>query len=491
MSKVLLIKPRFIGLEFPLITQPLGLMYIGSMLKAAGHEPKIHDCALDHKDLHVLRRILREWPPDFIGVSIIITEMEETKKIMELIRAICPEIPVTFGGPWPSANPEKSIMEFGADFVVMGEGELVFPELIDAINRKLPTDSIAGTASWCDGHVKINPGRPLTEDELNQLPFPAWELLDHKLYAKMHSAAIMGRRPYMAMITSRGCPYQCVYCHQTMGKVFRKRSAQSVLSEMEELHFNQGFKEFEIIDDCFNFDRERMIAILTGIRDRLGNVKLHFPNMRADRLESQDMALLKQAGTVSAAFAIETASPRLQKMIRKNLNIEKAVCAMNASVKQGIYSMGYFMIGFPTETYEEAKATIHFAIRSSLHRALFYIPIPFAGTGLAGMAAKAIKEKNINVNLQKLSYFKNSLNLSVMSDDELHRSFRMAYRRFYLHPRRILKLFMHHPRFFSLPRYAFLILIRGLRKVNHAEWAKAEPGVTVAQSVGKKDSFYK
>ena len=81
-------------------------------------------------------------------------------------------------------NPIKT---FGADFVVIGEGELVFPQLIDAINKKLPTESIPGTASMVNGNIKINPGRYLTEDELNALPFPAWELLDHKLYAKMHS----------------------------------------------------------------------------------------------------------------------------------------------------------------------------------------------------------------------------------------------------------------------------------------------------------------
>ena len=138
-----------------------------------------------------------------------------------------------------------------------------------------------------------------------------------------------------------------------MGKVFRRRSSESVLAEMEELRFKHGFKEIEIADDCFNLDRERMYIILSGIRDRLGDVKLHFPNgLRADILEPQDMALFKQAGTVSATFAMETSSPRLQKMIHKNLNIDKAVLAINASVKAGIYPIGYFMIGFPTESYE-------------------------------------------------------------------------------------------------------------------------------------------
>jgi len=252
MSKILLIKPRFIELGFSLITHPVGLMYIGATLKRAGHETKIHDCGLDYKDLNILRSTLTGWKPDFIGISIIVTELENTKKVMKVVREVLPDVPVIFGGPWPSANPQEAIEKYGADFVVIGEGELVFPELINAVEKDLPTDSIPGTACLADSEVKINQVRPLTEEELNSLPFPAWELLDHKFYAKKDSFASVGRRPYMTVVTSRGCPYKCAYCHRTMGKAFRKRSVESVLAEMEELRFQHGFKEFEIIDDCFN-----------------------------------------------------------------------------------------------------------------------------------------------------------------------------------------------------------------------------------------------
>ena len=461
MSKILLIKPRFLFPVFLSITHPIGIMYIGAALKKAGHEPQIHDCAIDYKDLHILRRKIKEWKPDFIGISIIITELENTKRIMGIIREILPDVPVTFGGSWPSTNPEEAIKTFGADFVVLGEGEKVFLELIDAINNGRPTETIPGTASLFMDHVNINQGHNLTEDELNSLPFPAWELLNQQLYAKMDSFAIIGRRPYMTIFTSRGCPYRCAYCHRTMGKVLRNRSAESVLAEMEELHFKHGFKEFEIVDDCFNFDRERMYAILTGVRDRLGDVKLHFPNgLRSDRLEPEDMALFKQAGTVSAHFAIETSSPRLQKMIHKNLNIEKANNVINAAVKEGIYSSGFFMIGFPTETYEEASSTVEFAVHSSLHRALFFNPIPFPGTELAEMVSDVHQKKHHNTDSLDANFFTRTFNISAMSDHDLKMVFRRANMRFYLNPKRILRLIIHHPRILSLPLYAYLFLIR-------------------------------
>jgi radical SAM superfamily enzyme YgiQ (UPF0313 family) len=465
MSKILLIKPRFLNFEFKVITQPLGLMYIGAALKKSGHKPRIHDCALDYKDLHVLKQILVNWKPDHIGISIIITELEQTKKIMNIIREILPNVPVTFGGSWPTPNPEASIKEFGADFVVIGEGEVVFPQLIDAVNNGLPYESIPGTALMANGEVKINPGRFLTEDELDDLPFPAWELLDHKLYAKNLSGACVGYRPYMALFTSRGCPYHCAYCHQIMGKAFRKRSAESVLAEMEALCFHHGIKEFEIFDDCFNIDRKRFHTILTGIKSRLGNVKLHFTSgLRADILEPEDMLLFRQAGTVSANYAIETSSSRLQKMIHKNLNIEKAISVINASIKAGIYSMGYFMIGFPTETYSEASATVELAVRSSLHRATFMLVTPYAGTELAKMAANTLNNADIE-DFRYMNFYNCKLNVSAMSDDELQRIFRYAYRRFYLNPKRLLRLILYHPNVFSIPQYAFITLIKIMPKL--------------------------
>jgi radical SAM superfamily enzyme YgiQ (UPF0313 family) len=166
---------------------------------------------------------------------------------------------------------------------------------------------------------------------------------------------------------------------------------------------------------------------------------------------------------VSICFAIETSSPRLQKMIHKNLNIDKAVCAINASVKARIYSIGFFMIGFPTETYEEAFDTVEFAARSNLHRAVFVYVTPFAGTVLAEMAADILKNKNNIIDLQKVNFY-NTPNISTMTDSQLQKVFRRGYWRFYLNPKRLLRLAIRYPRVLYLPQYALITLIKTLPK---------------------------
>lgn len=347
MARVLLIKPRFMtGPEFQSITHPLGLMYVGAALKAAGHSPRIHDCVRDRRNFPELRGILKEWRPDVVGLSFIVSEVEEASFVLSAVRSLIPDVPVVFGGPGPSANPGDMLTFMGADYVVQGEGERVFPELVDAVAAgRSPSwivENVSGVAAMRDGTPAGHPAPLLSEEELNRLPFPAWDLIDHRLYASTTSMATVGRRPYMSVITSRGCPFHCIYCHQTVGKQFRKRSPESVLAEMDEIQARYRISEFEIIDDCFNLDHERMCLIFDGIRKRAGKVRLHFPNgVRADRFENGDMRLFKQAGTVSACFAIETATPRLQKLIRKNLDLDSAMRTIDAAVKEGVYASGF------------------------------------------------------------------------------------------------------------------------------------------------------
>lgn len=460
-ARVLLVKPRFMGPEFRSITHPMGLMYVASTLRLAGHEPRILDCASNPDDFDAPARIASEWQPDCIGLSIIVSELEQASGIIKSLRIRTPEIPIVLGGPWPSSNPADALTMLQADYVVSGEGELTFPKLVDAIvQRRDPgmiASSIAGVAARVGDHVEGPSPAPVPD--LDELPLPAWDLLDHDLYARTLSMAGVGCRPYMTVVTSRGCPFKCAYCHQTQGKQFRRRQAKAVIDELVVLNREHGFLEFEIVDDCFNLDRERMHDILKGIIEAIPGARLHFPNgVRADHLDPDDIKLLRRAGTVSACFAIETASPDLQKIIRKNLDIDKALAAIRAAVSAGIYSTGFFMLGLPGETRAQAQRTVEFAVSSPLHRAIFMLTTPFAGTELADMAARITGTPAGPNAVRGLNYFTSSINISSMTDQELNDVFRTAYRRFYLNPGRVFRVIFQHPRKQSLPRYAVIMI---------------------------------
>ncbi len=465
MAKVLLVKPRFLGTEFMSITHPIGLMYIASSLVRAGHEPRIYDCGADPDDLQAPARIAAEWRPDCIGLSVIVSELEQTAAIIDAIRQSVPDVPIVLGGPWPSANPSVAITELGVDFVSTGEGELTFPPLVDAIaagrDRCWIATNLSGVATMCDGQVR-GP-LPAEQPDLDTLPYPAWNLVDQDLYARTPSMAGVGNRPYMTVVTSRGCPFHCSYCHATQGKRFRPRSAESVVAEMKLIRQTLGIREFEIVDDCFNLDRGRMRAILNGIISDIPDARLHFPNgVRSDHLNDEDVRLMRRAGTVSCCFAIETAVPELQKAIHKNLDIEKAKATIKAAVREGIYSTGFFMLGLPRETADQARATVRFALDSPLHKAIFMLTTPFAGTELAEMAAEILGHPVNQNGIKALNYFTNTVNISAMSDEELNRIYRSSHTRFYMNPLRAIRIVLHHPRKASLPHYGLLVLAKML-----------------------------
>ncbi|HOC99804.1 MAG TPA: radical SAM protein [Myxococcota bacterium] len=467
MSRVLLIKPRYIGPEFQSVSHPLGLMHIAAALRPSGHDVRIHDCASSPFRHRRLAELINAWRPELVGISLIVSELDTAASVTSVVRNSLPGTPIVLGGPWPSANPDAAIERFGADFVVAGEGEIVFPALVEAIrDGHAPSDitrDIPGVFCRVDGITTGSRAGILTEEQLETLGFPAWDLIDRRIYARIPSMAGTGCGDYMTVMTSRGCPFMCAYCHQTLGKRFRARSAESVLAELDELHGRFGYSEFEIVDDCFNLDRERMSAILEGIATRLPGARLHFPNgLRSDRLEPADIKLMRRAGTVSACFAIETATPELQKLIGKNLDIGKARAAIECAVSQGIFSTGFFMLGLPTETLDQATATIDFASNLPIHRAIFMLTTPFPGTPLADMTANILKERGISQAGENLNYFTRGVNVSAMTDDELNRVFRDSYRRFYLDPRRVARILAAHPRKLSLPRYGLMTLAKVL-----------------------------
>lgn len=341
---------------------PLGLLYIASYIKSKnpGIDIKIFHTLTCENVLSSLTDIMNSFKPDIIGVRAITRYKQQMYAITALIRSIAPNVHIVAGGPYPSASFHEVLADAKVDIVIIGEGEAVFQALVDFwnINSNIPIN-IPGTAVMDGDIVKIN--RMQSMLDVNTIPPPDYSLIDLSSYKHVYNQAFIPSNDCAYIFSSRGCPYQCIYCHNLFGKCTRRRTANDIVNEIKTHIREYGIKKFVFVDDIFNVPLEAGKKILKMISEECKGIKLYFPNgLRADSLDDEFIDLLKRTNTEQISLAVETSSNRLQKIIKKNLNVEKAKKYINIISKEFI-TTALFMVGFPTETYEEALNTIHLA----------------------------------------------------------------------------------------------------------------------------------
>lgn len=440
---------------------PLGLLYIAAFLRQRlNADVRLLDARVEPDILKAVADEVRAQRPDVVGVSALTAEAFLTQKITAAVKAADAAVPVVLGGPFPTSDPEAALLDPAADAAVLGEGEETFAELVRVITEEGPNWNAPGTLTGVAGlalrgaaKVEYTAPRPPIQD-LDSLPFPAWDLIDYKKFWRVSGMAAVGIRPYLPIFTSRGCPYQCVYCHQIFGKTFRGRSPESVAEEVALIH-KLGTRDIEVLDDVVNYDPERFDGILELLLKRNLRSVLNFPNgLRADIVRPGSLDLLKRVGSGDVALAVETVSPRLQKLINKNLALDKVSRTIDMLADRRMLSRGFFMLGFPTETEAEMKDTIRFACESRLHLALFFTPTPFPGTALYDMFRRAGKLppdlKSIDFEFTAAPF-----NATAMSDETYRRLYRNAFLQFHLDPARVFRIARDGPFGWDFPLRAF------------------------------------
>ena len=442
--RILLVKCSSFNREVPQYSYPLGLMYIAAYLRSRRPEAEIEilDLRCTRDPFSVLRTKLRQFGPEVVGVSALTCEAESMHAVAETAKAHDLGIKVVAGGPHISACTDDVIADQHIDTWVIGEGEETFHDLVQAFLDDDDLASVPGIG-YRDGDQTYLSSRREPVASLDALPFPAWDLVDIEVYAKYGRAGNLRRGRFLPLYTSRGCPYQCYYCHNLFGKRFRARSADNVIEEVQLIQERYGVRDLEVYDDIFNLDLERAKSICRGLIELDFDVTLAFPNgVRADRLDRELIELLSEAGTTNLAVAVETASPRLQRKIGKNLDLHRVKQAISVADKNGIVTNGYFMLGFPTETKEEIRQTIAYAEDTDLHFASFFIVTPYPGTPLWSEVMDDTGASTLD--FRSYNYLSGYFNLSDLNSKELRTLQREAYRRFYA--RKAFKLL------FSLPR---------------------------------------
>ncbi len=434
---------------------PLGIMAIASAVRSAGFDDiHIVDMKAENWTAEQAIDAITELRPDVVGLSAMTYEAGCMHELARLLKRELPCVTVVAGGPHPSVADDDVMKDGSIDYCVRGEGEHTFIELMQGITT-LRSDWIGCEGiTWrnLDGDVVREPDRS-PPDDLDELPMPAWDLIDHPKYHNMpRGGLIYAHKEFATMFSSRACPWRCTYCHNSYGKKFRARSAENVLAEIDYLVQTHGVKELVFMDDIFNLRPERASAIARGLIERKYDLKMTFPNgLRGDILSEDLVLLLKQAGMYRCMVAVESSVPRIQKVMKKNLKIDKVKHIVDFIAKQGVLVHGAFMLGFPTETEEEMEATIDWAADSAFHTAAFFRVIPFKGTQLFEEVEHA--GFDLPSNWEAYEPYQTDINLSKAPETVITNLRNRAYRKFYFRPSRLWKIFRLIPNKVSMLPY--------------------------------------
>jgi radical SAM superfamily enzyme YgiQ (UPF0313 family) len=447
---------------YPLVTPPMGIMCLGAYARRRfGAEVCLVNQRLDNIADEEVARQAADFGADIVALSALTAMHKHQENICRLVRQKLPRALILLGGPHVSSFETAALEGTEADAAVPGEGELSLGTIIEAFKSGADFSGIPGIY-WRDkdGAVVRNPGGTEIVHDLDSLPMPAYDLIDLPKYWKRQSMTPVQLRVYATLVSSRGCPYGCAWCHDIFGKRYRIHSAERIIDEMEFLQKQYGVSEFEFLDDIFNLDHRRLTEFCDRVQRRGKKTRLTFPNaLRADILTAGEIDALVGAGMYFCSFALETGSPRLQKSMGKNLDIGKFLGAVEHAARRRVFTNGFVMLGFPTETREEMQLTLDVACKSRLHTASFFTAMPFPNTEMYQMALQSRPEKLANLEYLESGYSGTRINVSDEPDEVLWQYQNRAYRTFY-RPRRLLRILRDYPQPLRLLRYIPTVVSR-------------------------------
>ncbi len=352
----------------------LGLMYVAAYYeRATGDRPVFIDCPPEQVSEQELTLRVREIQPDMVAMSIMTFNLLDALHTAKVLKTENPRLKVCLGGPHVNLYPKETLSQPQVDYVVFGEGETIFTQLVATLDAEGPeSDSlkkINGLGWKRDGQNRVNP--PQTDlVDLNELPFPARHLVDVTKYEH-----IIGEgRQFFTIQATRGCPAACLFCDIRQTK-FRFRNPESVVAEVERT-VEMGMDDLFFVDDTITVNKRNVIAICDLIVKR--GLKINFKiSARVDTVSPELLSALKRAGCYRIHYGIESATQRHLDYLEKGQTPDKVARACKWTREAGIGFFAYMMIGIPHETREEMFATVDFAKRLKPDYAQFSICTPY------------------------------------------------------------------------------------------------------------------
>lgn len=360
---LLLISPKDVGSSFKEMP-PLGILWIAGVLERAGFKVKVIDLTVDKIDFAGLRSLLKDENPLLLGIGGTTHSRFESFKLAAYIKKVNPNLKIAYGGVHASFTAEDTLQRIpDIDYVVRGEGEETVWELMSVLSdrrgsqdRDVPL-TIPGLSYRQNGRIFHNPDRRFVTD-LDKLPLPARHLINMNAYdMKLEHLKAKGT----AIITSRGCPYNCTFCSASamFGHTIRTRSAPKVLEEIEILLSEYRLEGIKIFDSTFTAVRGHAQKICEEIIRR----NLKFPwecEIRVDTIDEELLSLMKRAGCYYVDVGVESASQKVLDLMNKRITIDMAQKALDLCAQLGILTKVFFSFGHIGEGWDDVDKTFKF-----------------------------------------------------------------------------------------------------------------------------------
>ena len=366
--------------HFGAVSEPLGIAYLAGSLQTEGIEVAIIDAPAQNFSTDDICQEIKKNRYTLIGISLLTPSFGVVKKLCSRIKETLPDLVIIIGGPHCTALPERTLIEIPAvDLVCFGEGEQT---ILEVAKNKQSLD-MAGIKGLCyrdaSGNIIKNNPRPFVKN-LDDIPMPSRHLLPMDKY-HMTASRVASNSYCPTIIVARGCPFGCTYCSHTFGRKIRYHSVERILNEIEFLIAEYNINQLNIEADTLTANKKFITDlcsafIKTGIADKIKWTC----ESRVDTVTEELLQLMKQAGCWQISYGVETGSQRLLNLINKSVTLEAVEKTISLTHKAGISVRGFFMLGLPTETSEESKETIAFAIKLNPRWAQFTITIPYPGT---------------------------------------------------------------------------------------------------------------
>lgn len=413
--------------------QHVGLGYLAAVLEQNGFNVRVVDAKLDRLNFAQTLKVINSLRPNVLGITAMTHEIDIAYRLVKNMKELVPGVFIIIGGVHLTALPLETFQRYQFfDLGILGEGEQSILEVMNLIEKKdFNFSDVKGVVYRKDSKVYVSKPRERIK-ALDALPFPAWSQFPNA-------------REYI-IITSRGCPFFCIFCMRALGREYRKRSADNVVQEIESVLSDRKPERFIFYDETFTADREHAYSICDLIiKNGLSRHIRWFATTRVDNVDKGLLIKMKEAGCNCIAFGVETGDENVMERIQKKITLEQVRRAVELAKKIGFRVEGNFILGHPNETLKTAYKTIHFAAELNLDIAPIGIMVPYPGTEIARLARegaygyKIISDEWSDYNKQ----FGNTLELEDLNRLDLERLQLVGY----------LKLFIFNRRFIALLRF--------------------------------------